>query len=75
MEPLELKATREKLGFTQSQLASELGVHRVAVARWETGTRAIPSMLGLAMKALAQERRIRLEKQRAAKAARRQKGR
>jgi len=71
MEPDELKRQREKLGFTQAELASALGVHRVAVARWETGTRKIPSMLRLALKALVQERRKRL-KQRAAKAARKE---
>jgi len=57
MKPAELKAARKKLGFSQSQLAEALGVDRVSVARWETGTRRIPPMLRLALKALQMERR------------------
>ncbi|MCI0622304.1 MAG: helix-turn-helix domain-containing protein [Acidobacteria bacterium] len=57
MQPAELKAARKKLGMTQPQLADALGVDRVSVARWETGTRRIPPMLRLALKAIQMERR------------------
>lgn len=32
-----LKRFRERRGFTQAQLASRIGVHRVTIATWETG--------------------------------------
>ncbi len=38
----ELKRIREELGMTQAQLADEVGVHRVTVAKWEAGDRGIP---------------------------------
>ena len=37
MRPAELKKARTHLGFTQEQLAIELGVHRLSVIRWEAG--------------------------------------
>jgi transcriptional regulator with XRE-family HTH domain len=40
------------MGLTQEGLAQRLGVIRLTVARWETGTRAIPSFLPLALEAL-----------------------
>jgi DNA-binding transcriptional regulator YiaG len=33
-------AIRRLAGVSQGRLATELGVHRVTVARWEAGTRA-----------------------------------
>jgi repressor LexA len=42
VKPTEVKRIRAELGFTQEQLAGELGVHRVTVARWEAGDRGIP---------------------------------
>ena len=42
MTPTALKRIRRELGLTQEALAERLGVIRVSVARWETGTRAIP---------------------------------
>ena len=48
----ELKEWRRKWGLTQEGLAQRLGVIKVTVARWETGTRAIPSFLPLALEAL-----------------------
>jgi transcriptional regulator with XRE-family HTH domain len=47
-----LKEWRRKRGLTQEDLARRLGVIRLTVARWETGTRAIPSFLPLALEAL-----------------------
>jgi len=48
----ELQEWRRKWGLSQKGLAQRLGVIRVTVARWETGTRAIPSFLSLALEAL-----------------------
>ena len=45
----ELKQWREKHKITQQQLASLLGVFNVTIARWEIGTRKIPSFLHLAL--------------------------
>ena len=33
------RAIREAAGVSQQRLASELGVHRISVARWEAGDR------------------------------------
>jgi DNA-binding XRE family transcriptional regulator len=52
MKPRELKEIRERMGFTQEQLATELGVHRLSVLRWEAGAHRIPLMLTLAIKQL-----------------------
>ena len=37
MKGEEIKALRLRLGLTQTELAAEIGVHRVTVANWETG--------------------------------------
>jgi transcriptional regulator with XRE-family HTH domain len=50
--PEDLKHWRELNGYTQMKLAAALRVSRVTVARWETGTREIPSFLGLALAGL-----------------------
>ncbi len=52
MKPDELRKWREKNGYTQDELADILGVAMFSVSRWETGTRAIPSFLHLALKAI-----------------------
>lgn len=51
----ELAALRERLELTQQQLAERLGVDRVTIARWETGTRAIPAFLGLALETVERQ--------------------
>jgi transcriptional regulator with XRE-family HTH domain len=56
----ELKEWRRKQGLSQEGLAQRLGVIRLTVARWETGARAIPSFLPLALEALE----TRIEKER-----------
>ena len=48
----ELKKWRRKWGLSQEELAKHLGVIRFSVSRWETGARAIPSFLPLALEAL-----------------------
>lgn len=52
MTPQEVRKWRSDNGFTQQRLADELGVTVITVCRWETETRAIPSMLVLALEAL-----------------------
>lgn len=37
--PRVAKAIREAAGISQQRIADELGVHRVSVARWESGER------------------------------------
>jgi repressor LexA len=51
----ELRRLRERLGLTQEQLARELGVHRVSVARWETGEHRIPEPVARLLGRLRQE--------------------
>jgi transcriptional regulator with XRE-family HTH domain len=53
----ELQAWRRKKGLTQEELAKCLGVIRITITRWETGVRAVPSFLPLALEAL--ENRIK----------------
>lgn len=48
----ELQEWRQKWGLSQEMLAQSLGVFRESVSRWETGARAIPSFLPLALEAL-----------------------
>lgn len=47
-----LKQWRERLGLSQEQLAKALAVARNTVSRWESGSRAIPPYLELALKQL-----------------------
>ena len=55
---MDVKALRLKLGFTQEQLAQQLGVSWGTVARWEAG-RSKPSRLALkAIVNLTQERKV-----------------
>jgi transcriptional regulator with XRE-family HTH domain len=50
----ELKETRSKLGFTQSQLAMRLGVDAMRVSEWERGVHGVPKFLWLALLAIEQ---------------------
>jgi len=59
MNGKELQEWRRKWGLSQDDLARRLGVFRVTVSRWETGTRSIPSFLPLALEAL--EYRMKME--------------
>lgn len=53
MTPDTLRSLRTLAGLSQSGLAAYLGVHRVTVTRWETGTSPIPQWVGLALRELA----------------------
>ncbi|GAA2004404.1 hypothetical protein GCM10009799_34550 [Nocardiopsis rhodophaea] len=46
--PDDARSIRERAGVSQARLADELGVHRVTVARWESGTRQPRGALRLA---------------------------
>jgi transcriptional regulator with XRE-family HTH domain len=41
----EIRAIRDRLGFTQPQLAGVLGVTRITVSRWESGGQMPPPRL------------------------------
>ena len=49
MTPAEMKQKRALLGWTQTQLARALGVHKITVAKWETGAWPILTMTELAV--------------------------
>jgi DNA-binding transcriptional regulator YiaG len=46
--PTVARAIRDAVGVSQQEVADELGVHRVSVARWETGSRVPKGALRLA---------------------------
>ena len=49
MTPEEFKRTRLALGLTQQALADQLKRKRLAIARYEGGTRTIPGVVGVAL--------------------------
>jgi transcriptional regulator with XRE-family HTH domain len=54
----DLKAWRQRLGLTQEGLAGALGTTRVTVGRWESGVRAWPPFLGLALLGIEVEQSV-----------------
>lgn len=54
MTPSRIRDIRKSMGLTQEALAFSLGVHRVTVAKWETGKQEPdePQMLALALAAI-----------------------
>jgi transcriptional regulator with XRE-family HTH domain len=54
MTPDDLTTWRKQQGLGVEALAALLGVHRQTVWQWETGRRAIPAYLELALKQLEQ---------------------
>ena len=57
MTPEQFTRLRNGLGLTQAQAAERLGVHRVTVARWEAGMRAIPEPTARLWTRIAQDER------------------
>jgi transcriptional regulator with XRE-family HTH domain len=55
MTPTDLIAWRKQQGLGVEALAALLGVHRQTVWQWETGRRAIPAYLELALRQLEKE--------------------
>lgn len=47
MAPDELKAARERLGWSRPHLAQRLSVRESSVLHWETGRTAIPDRLAV----------------------------
>jgi DNA-binding transcriptional regulator YiaG len=56
MKQEEFRRTRARLGFRQEDLANEMGVHRVTVAKWETGALEIPKAVGWLLRLLDRAR-------------------
>lgn len=44
MNPNTVKRIRRQVGLTQAELAANLGVHRITIAKWEAGTLVVPKM-------------------------------
>lgn len=57
MTPTGLRRIRKALGLTQEKLAKVLGVTRLSVTRWETGTRSISGMAARLIQRIAAEAR------------------
>jgi transcriptional regulator with XRE-family HTH domain len=59
----ELKQRREALGLTQEQLAEIFGVDIMTISRWERGARSIPPHLTLALDAIEERHKKRLQEE------------
>ena len=55
VSPEELKWVRARLGLTQTQLATQLGVTQNTVARWEIGDRRITEPMARLIERIAKE--------------------
>lgn len=55
----ELKKVRGSLGLSQESFAKHTGVHRVTVAKWETGVWKIPPFVEWAMGLLRENRHLK----------------
>jgi DNA-binding transcriptional regulator YiaG len=64
MTGVEIRAFREKLGWTQMALAEAIGVTSNTVARWERGEMAISEPAARLLQKIAAERRARSGKRR-----------
>jgi transcriptional regulator with XRE-family HTH domain len=53
----DLKARRERMGFTQAELARRLKVNVMTVSRWERGAVNIPHTVELALKEIERDSR------------------
>jgi DNA-binding XRE family transcriptional regulator len=57
MDPEVFARIRRRLGLNQTQLAKEIGVHRVTVATWEAGRKPISAPIARLMICLDRERK------------------
>jgi DNA-binding transcriptional regulator YiaG len=64
MTGVEIRALREKLGWTQMVLAAALGVTSNTVARWERGEMAISEPAARLLQKIAVEQRSRTRNKR-----------
>ena len=64
MTNVEIRAFREKLGWTQMALAEAIGVTSNTVARWERGEMAISEPAARLLQKIANEQRARTAKRR-----------
>lgn len=62
MNGVEIRALREKLGWTQVALAKAIGVTSNTVARWERGEMAISEPAARLLQKIAAEQRSRTGK-------------
>ncbi len=60
--PDALRRIRRRRAFTQARLASELGVSRHTVLRWETGEVGIPTIAAKLLNRLDKEARAKTRK-------------
>lgn len=54
MSPTEFRAARDQLGYTQAQLAKQLGVSVRTISRYECASRDVPGPIALAAELLLQ---------------------
>ena len=59
MTPTQIREWRDRMGWTQDQLAEALGVFPLTVSKWERGVQPPQPYLRLALERLAQKRRKR----------------
>ena len=62
MTGVEIRALREKLGWTQMALAEAVGVTSNTVARWERGEMAISEPAARLLQKIAAEEKLRIGK-------------
>jgi len=53
MRGTDVRRLRKRLGLTQAKFARLLGVHRVSVARWETGATEVQAPMAKLIRMIA----------------------
>jgi len=57
MTPSGFAKLRKSIGYSQSQLAREMGLYVRSISRWETGEIPLPKIAELALLYLAEQRK------------------